>query len=123
MKILKDIYLNKKLQRSGELGLNKALCQSFSDDDDDFCDEDMLQEGCERAFRGSLEALRGLEPLIVCLLFALFAYFLWFILKAFLLLAYGPAGDPMSREGTEETVRDYKSPPLSLCTLTEVQKL
>ena len=29
-------WLNKKLQKSGELGLHKAPCQSFSDDNDDF---------------------------------------------------------------------------------------
>ena len=49
--------LNKKFQKSGELGLHKTLCQSFSDDDDEFYDDDVLQERCERASRGSLEAL------------------------------------------------------------------
>ena len=47
----------------------KATCQSFSDDADAFYD-DVLRERCKRASAGSLEALGGLEPYIVFLLFA-----------------------------------------------------
>ena len=42
---------------SGELLQHKATSQRFSDDDKDFYDDDVLQERCERASRGSLEAL------------------------------------------------------------------
>ena len=56
-KTLKDFDLTRSFKKSCELELHKALCQSFSDDDDAFYDDDVLQERCERASGGSLEAL------------------------------------------------------------------
>ena len=52
------------------LDYTKALCQSFSNDDDDFYDDDVLRERCQRASAGSFEAHGGLESLIVLLSFA-----------------------------------------------------
>ena len=49
--------VDKKFQICGELLQHKATSQRFSDDDDNFYDDDVLQERCERAARGSLEAL------------------------------------------------------------------
>ena len=49
--------LNKKFQKCGDLLQHKATSQRFRDDDNNFYDDDVLQERCERASRGSLEAL------------------------------------------------------------------
>ena len=39
--------VNKKFRRCGELLQHKATSQRFSDSDDDFCDDDVLQERCK----------------------------------------------------------------------------
>ena len=49
--------MNKKFQMCGELLQHKATSQRFSDNDDDFYGDNVLQERCELASRGSLEAL------------------------------------------------------------------
>ena len=49
--------MNNRFQICGDLLQHKATSHCFSDDKDDFCDDDMLQERSEGASRGFLEAL------------------------------------------------------------------